>query len=96
MSDLVASSGNVRLAEERDEAFLYGVFCSSWEREVATMPDPRIVHHVLRIQYTTQESRFRTRFSQLSRYILRDEEGRDAGRLLGVDLDVLDRRRHQP
>lgn len=81
MSELVASSGNVRLAEERDEAFLYGVFCSLWEREVAKMPDSRMVHHFLRIQYTTQESRFRTRFPTLSRYVLQDEHGKDAGRL---------------
>ncbi len=69
----------LRAAEAADDAFLFDVFCTGWEEEVTAMPDPSLVRHFLRIQYTAQEARFDTRFPGHERYVVTDD-GRDAGR----------------
>ena len=69
----------LRAVREADEAFLFDVFCTGLAEEVAAMPDPRLVRHFLRIQYTAQESRFQARFPGHERYVV-TYDGRDAGR----------------
>jgi ribosomal protein S18 acetylase RimI-like enzyme len=71
--------GNLRAATDADEPFMYDVFCTSWEDEAAAMPDPRLVRHFLRIQYTAHEDRLNSRFPGHDRYVV-VHEGKDAGR----------------
>lgn len=70
---------SLRAVRRADEAFLFDVFCTGLADEVAAMPDPRLVRHFLRIQYTSQESRFRARFPGHERYVV-TFDGLDAGR----------------
>ena len=70
----------LRAVRQADEPFLFDVFCTAWEQEVAVMPDARIVRHFLRIQYTAQETRFRRRFPGHERYVV-THKGEDAGRM---------------
>ena len=70
----------LRAVRRADEPFLYDVFCTTWEHEVAAMPDPRLVRHFLRIQYTAQETRFHSRFPGHERYVV-THDGEDAGRV---------------
>lgn len=63
-----------------DEPFLFEVFASGLAEEAAAMPDPRLVRHFLRIQYTAQETRLRSRYPGHDRYVV-THEGRDAGRV---------------
>jgi ribosomal protein S18 acetylase RimI-like enzyme len=69
----------LRAVRQADEPFLFDVFCTAWEQEIAAMPDTRIVRHFLRIQYTAQETRFRRRFPGHERYVI-THKGEDAGR----------------
>jgi GNAT superfamily N-acetyltransferase len=69
----------LRAVRQTDEPFLFDVFCTAWEQEVAAMPDARLVRHFLRIQYTAQETRFRRRFPGHERYVI-THKGEDAGR----------------
>jgi GNAT superfamily N-acetyltransferase len=69
----------LRVARTADEPFLFDVFCTGLADEVAAMPDPSLVRHFLRIQYTAQESRFRARYPGHERYVV-SVDGRDAGR----------------
>jgi GNAT superfamily N-acetyltransferase len=64
--------GVVRLrpAGDGDEGFIYDVFCTTWEDEVASLPNPALAQHVLRIQYTAQERRFHHRYPGFVRYIV--------------------------
>jgi GNAT superfamily N-acetyltransferase len=87
----------LRAVRRADEPFLFDVFCTGLAAEVAAMPDPRLVRHFLRIQYTAQESRFRTRFPGHERYVV-TVDGQDAGRcylhrtpstLHAIDLTLL-------
>ena len=70
---------SLRQVRQADEPFLYDVFCTGLADEVAAMPDPRLVRHFLRIQYTAQETRFRSRFPGHERYVV-THAGRDVGR----------------
>ncbi|HET6651628.1 MAG TPA: GNAT family N-acetyltransferase [Nocardioides sp.] len=70
---------SLRAVQQADEPFLFDVFCTAWEQEVAAMPDARLVRHFLRIQYTAQETRFRRRFPGHERYVI-THKGEDAGR----------------
>ena len=70
----------LRAVRRADEPFLFDVFCTAWEQEVAALPDVRLVRHFLRIQYTTQEARFQRRFPGHERYVV-THEGTDAGRV---------------
>ncbi|MGZ4436316.1 MAG: GNAT family N-acetyltransferase [Nocardioidaceae bacterium] len=67
-------------AGERDEAFLYDVFCTTWQDEVNALPNPKLANHVLRIQHTAQDRRFHARYPGHERYLIM-HEGQRAGRL---------------
>lgn len=79
----------MRPGTPEDDAFLYDVFCTNWENEIAALPDPKLVNHFLRIQFTAQEGRLEARYPQLRRYIVL-HDGAPAGRLyLQRDADVI-------
>jgi ribosomal protein S18 acetylase RimI-like enzyme len=61
---------HVRPATADDDAFLYAVFCTTWDHEVAAMPNPGLVQHFLRIQYTAQNRRFGQRFPGYERWVV--------------------------
>lgn len=69
----------LRPATEEDDKFLFEVFCTTWEQEVAAMPNPALAQHFLRIQYTAQNRRFGTRFPGYERHVVLHED-KDAGR----------------
>jgi ribosomal protein S18 acetylase RimI-like enzyme len=69
----------LRPAIDADESFLFEVFCSTWEEEVAAMPNPALTQHFLRIQYTAQNRRFATRFPGYERHVVLHDD-KDAGR----------------
>ena len=69
----------LRPATAEDDAFLYAVFCTTWEQEVASLPDPNLVQHFLRIQYTAQNRRFAQRFPGYERWLV-THRGKRAGR----------------
>ncbi len=69
----------LRPATDADEQFLFEVFCTTWEEEVAAMPNPALAQHFLRIQYIAQDRRFRTRFPGFERHIVMHED-KQAGR----------------
>jgi ribosomal protein S18 acetylase RimI-like enzyme len=70
---------HVRPATADDDAFLYSVFCTTWEHEIAAMPNPGLVRHFLRIQYTAQNRRFAQRFPGYERWVVM-YDGQRAGR----------------
>lgn len=70
----------IRRATAEDEAFVYDVFCTGWEQEVSAMPNPSLVQHFLRIQYTSQNRRFQSRFPDHERWVVM-HDGKRAGRL---------------
>jgi ribosomal protein S18 acetylase RimI-like enzyme len=70
----------LRACVDDDDTFLYDVFCTTWESEVAALPNPKLAQHVLRIQHIAQERRFRTRYPDHERYVVL-ENGEPAGRL---------------
>ncbi|MGH3444080.1 MAG: GNAT family N-acetyltransferase [Nocardioidaceae bacterium] len=79
----------MRPGTPEDDAFLYDVFCTNWENEIAALPDPKLVNHFLRIQFTAQESRLEDRYPSLQRYVVL-HDGAPAGRLyLQRDPDVI-------
>ena len=59
-----------RPARAEDEGILYGVFSSTWQHEVAALPDPALARHFLRIQYTAQDRRFAARYPDLERWVV--------------------------
>jgi ribosomal protein S18 acetylase RimI-like enzyme len=69
----------LRPATADDESFLYAVFCTTWEHEVSAMPNPSLVQHYLRIQYTAQPRRFAQRFPGHERWVV-TYAGQPAGR----------------
>lgn len=73
-----------RAATAEDEGFLFEVFCSAWEREALALPDPGLVRHFLRIQYTSQQDRLDARFPRLVRHVVTDH-GKTVGYLLLQD-----------
>lgn len=72
--------GGVRRATRADEPFLFAVFSTVWENEVAAMPNPNLVQHFLRIQFTAQERRFQARYPGHERWVV-EHDGEPAGRL---------------
>lgn len=93
----------LRPARSDDDAFLYDVFCSTWQEEVAALPDQSLARHVLRIQHVAQERRFDGVYPGHQRFVVWSGEER-AGRfyLFGtgaflhiVDLTLLPRFRSQ-
>ena len=63
-----------------DDAFLYAVFSTTWESEVAALPNQNLAQHVLRIQHIAQERRFASRYPDHERYVVL-VDGQPAGRL---------------
>jgi ribosomal protein S18 acetylase RimI-like enzyme len=70
----------LRPSEPSDDAFLYDVFATTWESEVAALPNQKLAQHVLRIQHIAQERRYATRFPGHHRFVVLHGEQR-AGRL---------------
>lgn len=70
MQQSVGTRAWLRPACAEDEGVLFDVFSSTWQHAVATMPDPAIRRHFLRIQYTSQEGRFASRYPALERYVV--------------------------
>ena len=60
----------VRPATADDDAFLYDVFCTTWEHEAAALPNRNLVQHFLRIQYTAQGRKFAQRFPGHERWVV--------------------------
>lgn len=92
----------VRPCKQSDDVFLYDVFCTTWQSEVAALPNQNLARHVLRIQHIAQERRFAGRYPGHQRYVLM-HEGEAAGRLYLhesgstmqiVDLTLLPQFRH--
>lgn len=79
----------LRPCDPSDDDFLYEVFATTWESEVAALPNQNLARHVLRIQHTAQERRFAHRYPG-HRRVLVTHEGERAGRLylFGTDLEV--------
>ncbi len=71
--------GCTRRATPQDEAFLFDVYCTTWQREVAAMPNPSLVRHFLRIQYTAHNTKIAARFPGHERWVVMHEDKR-AGR----------------
>jgi GNAT superfamily N-acetyltransferase len=92
MADL-ASLARLRRCADSDDAFLYDVFVTTWQSEVAALPNQNLAQHVLRIQHIAQERRFASGFPGHERYIVL-EAGERAGRLYvdqsGHDVALLD------
>jgi ribosomal protein S18 acetylase RimI-like enzyme len=63
-----------------DDAFLHDVFATTWESEVAALPNQNLAQHVLRIQHIAQERKFAARYPGYERFVV-VEKGQDAGRL---------------
>jgi len=76
--------GYLRSCTDTDDAFVYDVFATTWESQVAALPNPNLAQHVLRIQHIAQERRFAARFPGQERYII-VEHGEPAGRLYVQD-----------
>jgi ribosomal protein S18 acetylase RimI-like enzyme len=75
----------LRACTPADDAFLYDVFATTWESEVAALPNQNLARHVLRIQHIAQERRFGKRFAGYQRFVVVDDAGRPAGRLYVCD-----------
>ena len=71
---------DLRPCEPSDDAFLYDVFCTTWESEVAALPNKNLAQHILRIQHIAQERRFAHRYPGHERLVVR-VAGQRAGRL---------------
>jgi len=78
--DLLGSIACLRACTEADDAFVYDVFSTTWESEVAALPNQNLAQHVLRIQHIAQERRFASQYPDLQRYIV-VQDGEPAGRL---------------
>jgi GNAT superfamily N-acetyltransferase len=84
----LGSLAYLRACTEDDESFVYDVFCTTWESEVAALPNQNLAQHVLRIQHIAQERRFAGRYPGFDRYIV-VEDGEPAGRLYVHEGDSL-------
>jgi GNAT superfamily N-acetyltransferase len=78
----------LRPCTQADDAFVYDVFCTTWESEVAALPNQNLAQHVLRIQHIAQERRFENRYPSYQRYIV-VEDGEPAGRLYVHEADAM-------
>lgn len=90
-------------ARSGDSDFLYEVFCTTWQDEVAALPNQRLARHVLWIQHAAQERRFDTRYPGHRRFVV-SHDGEPVGRfylfasgstLHIVDLTLLPQFRHR-
>jgi ribosomal protein S18 acetylase RimI-like enzyme len=92
MADL-AGLARLRRCDASDDAFLYDVFVTTWQSEVAALPNQNLAQHVLRIQHIAQERRFASGFPGHERYVVLEDEV-PAGRLYvdqsGRDIKLLD------
>jgi GNAT superfamily N-acetyltransferase len=70
----------LRPCEPSDDAFIYDVFCTTWESEVAALPNKNLAQHILRIQHIAQERRFASRYPGHQRLVVM-AAGQRAGRL---------------
>ena len=86
--ELLGSISCLRACTEADDAFVYDVFSTTWESEVAALPNQNLAQHVLRIQHIAQERRFASRYPGLQRYIV-VRDGLSAGRLYVHESDSL-------
>jgi GNAT superfamily N-acetyltransferase len=79
----------LRAVDGSDDDFLYDVFATTWESEVAALPNQNLARHVLRIQHFAQERRFASRYPGHRRFLVTCE-GERAGRLyvFGTDTEV--------
>lgn len=93
----------VRPATPEDDAFLFDVYCSTKQDQVAALPNPSLASHFLRIEYTAQNRRFELRFPGHERWVVL-VDGEPAGRLYlhrspsllqVVDLTLLPEHRSQ-
>ena len=66
----LGSIAYLRACTEADDAFVYDVFSTTWESEVAALPNQNLAQHVLRIQHIAQERRFASRYPGHQRYIV--------------------------
>ena len=76
----LASMTRLRLCRASDDSLLYDIFCTTWQSEVAALPNQNLAQHVLRIQHIAQERRFATSYPGCQRYLV-VEDGEPAGRL---------------
>jgi GNAT superfamily N-acetyltransferase len=76
----LSSIAYLRACTEADDAFVYDVFVTTWQSEVAALPNQNLARHVLRIQHIAQERRFAGQFPALQRFVV-VEDGEPAGRL---------------
>ena len=74
----------LRRCTEEDDAFVYDVFCTTWESEVAALPNPSLAQHVLRIQHIVQNRRFTSRYPGHDRFVI-VVDGEPAGRLYAYE-----------
>jgi GNAT superfamily N-acetyltransferase len=92
MSDLT-SLARLRLCHASDDALLYDIFCTTWQSEVAALPNQNLAQHVLRIQHIAQERRFTNRYPGYERFVV-VQDGEPAGRLYvhrtASRLEILD------
>jgi len=91
--DLLGSIACLRACTEADDAFVYDVFSTTWESEVAALPNQNLARHVLRIQHTAQERRFDTRYPGHRRFVVTHDQER-VGRFYlfasGSSLHIVD------
>ena len=89
----LGSRSYLRPCTEADDAFVYDVFCTTWESEVAALPNQNLAQHVLRIQHIAQERRFQNRYPSYQRFIVVEDDDL-AGRLYvhetGSAIHVID------
>jgi GNAT superfamily N-acetyltransferase len=64
-----------------DDPFLYDVFATTWQSEVAALPNQKLARHVLRIQHIAQERRFSALHPGQQRFVVLADGGERAGRL---------------
>jgi ribosomal protein S18 acetylase RimI-like enzyme len=76
----------LRPSEPSDDAFLHDVFCTTWESEVAALPNKNLAQHILRIQHIAQERRFASRYPGHERLVVM-VGGQRAGRLYLFETD---------
>jgi GNAT superfamily N-acetyltransferase len=67
-----------------DDPFLYAVFATTWQSEVAALPNQNLAQHVLRIQHIAQERRFESRYPGYERFVVLSGDA-PAGRLYVFD-----------
>jgi GNAT superfamily N-acetyltransferase len=89
----LATLSYLKPARPDDNDFLYEVFCTTWQDEVAALPNQNLARHVLRIQHTAQERRFDNRFPGHRRFVV-SHDGERVGRFYlfasGSTLNIVD------